>query len=48
LRARRPKFFIYLKVATTFFWVGVHTLLNSAKRVAGIVKAATDKSDDKD
>lgn len=44
-KARRPRWFIALKVATTFFWVGVHTLLHCAERVAGIVKAVTGKSE---
>ncbi|MBN1208931.1 MAG: hypothetical protein JXB05_28995 [Myxococcaceae bacterium] len=44
-RAGRPKCFIALKVATTYFWVGVHTLLHCAERVAGIVKVITGKSD---
>jgi hypothetical protein len=45
VKAKRPKWFVYLKVTTTFFWVGAHTLLHYAERVAGIVKVVTGKSD---
>lgn len=41
VRARRPRWFINVKVATTFFWVTVHTLLHYAERVAGIIGKTT-------
>ncbi|WP_224361085.1 hypothetical protein [Hyalangium versicolor] len=44
-KVRRPKWFIALKVATTYFWVGVHTLLHCAEQVAGIVSLARGKGD---
>jgi hypothetical protein len=43
----RPKSFIYTKIATTFFWVFLHTALHYAERIAGIWKAATGKIDTK-
>jgi hypothetical protein len=43
--AARPRCFIAIKVATTYFWVGLHTLLHCGERVAGIVKVVTGKSD---
>ncbi|MFL5348514.1 MAG: hypothetical protein ACJ8AT_27275 [Hyalangium sp.] len=45
VKARRPKWFVCLKVTTTFWWVAVHTLLHYAARVVGIVKVVTGKSD---
>jgi hypothetical protein len=39
--ARRPRWFIYMKIVTTFFWVFVHTLLHYAAQVAGIIGKAT-------
>jgi hypothetical protein len=45
VKAGRPKWFVALKVSTTFFWVGVHTLLHYAERVAGIVSLARGKGD---
>ena len=45
ITAGRPKWFVYLKVGTTFFWVGIHTLLLCGERVAGIVKIALGKGD---
>ena len=44
--ARRPRWFIYVKVATTFFWVAVHTGLHYAERVAGIIGKATGSKGD--
>lgn len=44
-QAGRPKCFIAIKVATTYFWLVVHTLLHFGERVAGIVKVVTGKSD---
>lgn len=41
VKARRPRWFIYVKVVTTFFWVGVHTGLHYAERIAGIIGKAT-------
>jgi hypothetical protein len=40
-KARRPRWFIYLKVGTTFIWVTVHTGLHYAERIAGIIGKAT-------
>ncbi|MFP2905950.1 hypothetical protein ACLESD_13010 [Pyxidicoccus sp. 3LFB2] len=41
VKARRPRWFITIKVSTTFFWVAVHTGLHYAERVAGIIGKAT-------
>lgn len=45
VKAKRPKWFIYLKVATTCFWVGVHTVMHYARESAAILKAGAGKSD---
>lgn len=46
--AKCPKWRIYLRVATTFFWVSVHTLSHSAERVAGGLKAVTGRASARD
>ncbi|WP_140875226.1 hypothetical protein [Myxococcus xanthus] len=39
--AGRPFWFIYLKVATTSWWVTWHSVLHYAERIAGIIGKAT-------
>jgi hypothetical protein len=46
-KAGRPMLSVYLRVATTFFWVLVHSLLFHAERVLGALKAATSENDGK-
>jgi hypothetical protein len=46
-KAGRPKWLVYLKVVTTFWWVILHTLLHYAERMAGILSLSAGKSDDK-
>ncbi|WP_426751695.1 hypothetical protein [Myxococcus sp. Y35] len=41
LAAGRPSWFIYLKVATTTWWVAWHSVLHYAERIAGIIGKAT-------
>jgi hypothetical protein len=47
-KAQRPRFFIYIKVITTYWWVLLHTLLHYGERVAGIVSLARGKGGDKE
>lgn len=46
-KAGRPKWLVYLKVVTTFWWVFLHTLLHYAERLVGILKLAAGESDHK-
>lgn len=48
MKAGRPKWFIYTKVATTYFWVLLHTLLHYAEQAAGIWATATGKGKDEE
>ncbi|NPC70034.1 hypothetical protein HPP05_09795 [Corallococcus exiguus] len=42
-KERRSKWLVHLKVATTWFWVTIHTFLHYAERIASIFKGTTGK-----
>jgi hypothetical protein len=46
--AKHPKWMIYAKVASTFFWVSTHAVLDYIITVAGAVKAVAGKGDGHD
>jgi hypothetical protein len=47
VKARRPKWMIYLKVATTFFWVLTHSVLDWIIKAGGAAKLLIGKHDGK-